>query len=123
MTTKAINVNAKGMNAEEGFEEDFEITPSQRIREVAKIGAVHLKRTIVFAPIFGVLFLAVGFMWVKDFQAERTILIDSDSLRILLSQLWCFMAQMILWYYRNMAKSVQQQSQVADLSGLKEWGI
>ena len=69
MTTQALGNSGQGFNSGEEYEEELELTPIQKIRDVANQVARHIRRPIVFAPIFGVVFIAIGFLWFQEAQA------------------------------------------------------
>lgn len=67
-------------------EDGLEVTKWQQVLDVLHLVAFHLRRTVVFVPIFGVVYLIMGFLWYQDLQAERTLEARSDLQLVLLAQ-------------------------------------
>ena len=77
-----------GFAAEQNFNSEEELEPddgNQVLSTVIQI-ASQLKRMVVFVPIFGVVFLVVGFLWFQSVKTEHSYNSQSDSLRARLSQ-------------------------------------
>lgn len=86
MTSKTINNNSQNFDTGEGAGAELEPSKGQQLLDVSRLVAANLRRVVVFAPIFGVIYLALGFMWYQDAQAERTLEAMSDSQLMLLAQ-------------------------------------
>jgi hypothetical protein len=84
MTSRANYEQGQSFETDEVVEE--ELSPSKQLLAMVRLGAWHLRRLVVFVPIFGLVFLAVGFMWLKDVQTESSLNSEIKQLNILLDQ-------------------------------------
>lgn len=86
MTTNANYNRDKSFENDEGFEEDVELSASKQMLALVDQAAWHLRRARVFIPAFGVVFLAIGFLWVQSVREESDLAARAESLSILLDQ-------------------------------------
>lgn len=86
MTGKTGGMDRQGLDIDEGAGDEPELSTGQQLLDAALLVASQLKRTVVFVPIFGVVYLAMGFLWYQDAQLERALQAKSDSELVLLSQ-------------------------------------
>ena len=86
MTSRTGGNDRSDFDTDEGAKVGHEITKTQQVLDVLHLVAFHLRRTVVFAPIFGVVYLIMGFLWYQDLQAERTLEARSDLQLVLLAQ-------------------------------------
>lgn len=86
MTSKMNHNDGRNPDAYEGVADDFEASTGQRVLEIARLIGFHLKRGVVFIPLFGVVFLIMGFLWLRGVQEERSLESKSESLLTRLSQ-------------------------------------
>ncbi len=86
MTSKMNQHDGRNPGADKGVGVDFEASTGQRVLEIARLTGFHLKREVVFIPLFGVVFLIMGFLWLRGVQEERSLESKSESLLTRLSQ-------------------------------------
>ncbi len=86
MTSRANHRREQNFDGNEPDGEELDLTTGKRLLAVAETVAWHLRRTVVFVPIFGVVFLAIGVLWLQDVREERSLKQRSDQLTILLDQ-------------------------------------
>ena len=86
MTGKTGGMDRQGLDIDEGAGDEPELSTGQQLLDAALLVASQLKRTVVFVPIFGVVYLAMGFLWYQDAQLERALQAKSDAELVLLSQ-------------------------------------
>jgi hypothetical protein len=58
----------------------------EQVLEMARLVTMHLRRVVVFVSIFGVIFLATGFLWFQSNQEESRLNAQADQLSFLLDQ-------------------------------------
>ena len=78
--------DGRNFDTDDGAADELEPSPGQRALEIARVLAFHIRRPVVFAPIFGVAYLAIAFLWYQGIQAEHVLEGESDSQLALLSQ-------------------------------------
>lgn len=78
---KNIEKSSYDDNVSEG---ELEMSALQNVLGLTALGMSYLRRLTVFVPIFGVVFLAIGFMWFQAVQEERSLKAESVSMRVLL---------------------------------------
>lgn len=86
MTSKMNHNDGRNPDAYEGVGDDFEASTGRRVLEIARLIGFHLMREVVFIPLFGVVFLIMGFLWLRGVQEERSLESKSESLLTRLSQ-------------------------------------
>ena len=86
MTSKTSDFNRQNFDTGEGGRDELEPGKGQQLLDIFRLVATNLKRTVIFAPIFGFLYLALGFMWYQGAQAERILEAESESQLTLLAQ-------------------------------------
>ncbi len=86
MTTITSAKNQQNFDTGEGAADEFEESTGRRILSFSRLVGLQLKRTVVFVPIFGVVYLAMAFLWYQGIQAERTLEANSESQLFLLGQ-------------------------------------
>jgi hypothetical protein len=86
MTNNASYTKDQNFDSEDGFDDELEVSAGKQILNAVAGTAQMLRRTKVFVPIFGVVFLAIGFLWFQSVQAERSLNAQSVNLRSLLEQ-------------------------------------
>ena len=77
-----------GYAAEQNFSSEEDLEPSKGNQALSTVVQIfsQLKRMVVFVPIFGVVFLAIGFLWFQDVKSENSFNSQSESLRARLDQ-------------------------------------
>lgn len=86
MTVKTGDKDRRNFDTGEGAGDEFEPGAGRRVLEIARFMALHLRRVVVFAPIFGVVYLVMGFLWYQGVQVEKILEAESDSQLALLAQ-------------------------------------
>ena len=86
MTTSTKANDRPNYDTEEGADDGLELTRGQQALEILSLAGFHLRRMVVFAPMFGLVYLVVGFLWYQDVQAEQTLEERSNLQLILLAQ-------------------------------------
>lgn len=86
MTGKTSDIDRQNFDTGEGAEDEPELSTGQQLLEFFRLVVNQLRRTVVFVPIFGVVYLAMGFLWYQDVQLERALQAKSESELVLLSQ-------------------------------------
>jgi hypothetical protein len=86
MTTRANYRAGNDFDGDESLEDGLELSAGAKLLAVATLASWHLRRALVFLPIFGVVFLAIGYMWLQGVRAESELNTQSKSLSILLDQ-------------------------------------
>ncbi len=86
MTTAVNQQQDQNFDNEDMVEEELELSPAKQALALVGLASWHLRRIVVFAPIFGVVFLAIGFMWFQSMREESSLNARSEQLSILLDQ-------------------------------------
>ncbi|MDG0866391.1 hypothetical protein [Candidatus Lucifugimonas marina] len=86
MTSRANYNSAQSFDNDDGIEEEVEQSSAKQVLALVDLAAWHLRRVRVFVPVFGVIFLAIGFMWLQSVREESSLKLQSDQLNILLDQ-------------------------------------
>ena len=86
MTGKTNNMDMQKFDTGEGAGDAIAASGGQQLLAAARLVAVYASRTVVFAPVFGIVFLVMGFLWYQDVQVERTLESKFDSQMALLGQ-------------------------------------
>ncbi|MEE8046946.1 MAG: hypothetical protein V3T49_08900 [Dehalococcoidia bacterium] len=88
MTTRAGHKNEQNfdIDAEDGVDDEVELSAGKKLLSAAAQVADLMRRTTVFGPVFGLAFLAIGFLWFQSVQAENSLEARTESLQILLDQ-------------------------------------
>jgi hypothetical protein len=86
MTSRANYAQGQTFDNEEAVDEEVELSAAGQVLAMANLAGWHLRRAIVFIPLFGVVFLAIGFMWFQGVREEASLKLRSDQLSILLDQ-------------------------------------
>ena len=86
MTSRTSDQDRRNFDTDEGAGDEFEASAGQKVLDIARFMALQLRRTVVFVPLFGVAYLAMGFLWYQSAEAERTLEARSDSQLFLLGQ-------------------------------------
>jgi hypothetical protein len=86
MTTTASYTAGNDFEGDESLEDGVEKSASAKLLAAASLASWHLRRAMVFLPIFGVVFLLIGYMWLQGVRAESELNAQSRSLNILLDQ-------------------------------------
>ena len=67
-------------------EEELELSSFDKVREALGLIGSQLSRVVVFVPLFGLAFLALGFLWVQGAQKANDLDLQTQSLHTRLSQ-------------------------------------
>ena len=86
MTSRANYAAGQDFDRDERGKEVLEMSAGKQLLSAVRLAAWHARRTVIFVPVFGVVFLAIGFMWIQGLQAESTLNARSKQLSILLDQ-------------------------------------
>jgi hypothetical protein len=86
MTSRANYNRGQGFENDDGFEEEVEQSSAKQAIALIDLGAWHLRRVRIFVPVFGVIFLAIGFLWMQSVREESSLNLQADQLGILLDQ-------------------------------------
>ena len=86
MTTRTNDNTRRKLDTDEDAEDEPAPGSGQQLLIVARLVADQLTRIVVFAPIFGVVYLALGILWFQSVQAERNLNTVSESQLALLAQ-------------------------------------
>ncbi|NQW21580.1 MAG: hypothetical protein HQ477_12810 [Chloroflexi bacterium] len=73
-------------NNEDVVGEQLELSAGKQVLAALNLTVLHLRRTVVFIPIFGMVFLAIGFLWLQSVREEASLNMKADQLTILLDQ-------------------------------------
>ena len=84
MTSRANYEKGQSFDTDEVVEE--ELSTGKQVLSMANLGAWHLRRLVVFVPVFGLIFLAIGFMWFRGVQAESSLNSQAEQMNVLLDQ-------------------------------------
>lgn len=86
MTTRSDYENGKSFDNEAASEDDLDPSTGKQVIAALKLLSWHARRTLVFVPLFGVVFLLIGFMWFQGFRQEASLNTQAEQLRVLLDQ-------------------------------------
>lgn len=86
MTTISSNQKDQNFDNEELIEEELELSPVKQVLALVALASWHMRRIVVFAPMFGLVFLVVGFMWLQSVREEASLNAAKEQLNILLDQ-------------------------------------
>lgn len=86
MTSRTDHKNGRNFDTDEGVGDELDAGAGRQALEIARFVGLHLRRLVVFGPLFGVVYLIMGFLWYQGVQAERTLEAQTDSQLVLLSQ-------------------------------------
>ena len=86
MTSRADYGRGQDFETDEGFEDEVEQSTTKQVLALADLAAWHLRRIRVFVPLFGVIFLGIGFLWMQGVREESSLNTQADQLSILLDQ-------------------------------------
>ena len=86
MTSRTDVKNGRNFDIDEGAGDEVAASVGHQALHMSRLVALQLRRTVVFVPLFGVVYLLIGFLWYQSAQAERMLEAESTSHLILLSQ-------------------------------------
>lgn len=86
MTSRMSRNDGRSLDDYEDAGDDFEVSAGQRVLENARVIGLLLKREVVFLPLFGLVFLIMGFLWFQGVQTERKLESRSQLLLTLFNQ-------------------------------------
>lgn len=86
MTSRANYAQGQDFDNEEATGEEVDRSAARQALELVNLAAWYLRRAVVFIPIFGVVFLAIGFLWIQGVREEAALKLRSEQLSILLDQ-------------------------------------
>lgn len=86
MTNRTSVNDRRKFDTDEGAADELAPGSGKRLLIVARLVVDQLRRTVVFAPIFGVVYLALGFLWFQGVQTEGNLNAVSESQLALLAQ-------------------------------------
>ena len=86
MTGMTDNMEIQKFDTGEGAGDAAAASGGQQLLAAARLVAVQLRRTVVFAPVFGIVYLVMGFLWYQDVQVERALDSKYDTQMELLGQ-------------------------------------
>ena len=86
MTTNTGFATEQNFSADDVAEDDLGQSKGNQLLSTVLGIFGQLKRMVVFVPIFGVVFLAIGFLWFQGVKDENSFNSQSESLRARLDQ-------------------------------------
>ena len=86
MTTRANYREDQSFDENDAPEEELELSSGKKLLAAADLVAWQLRRAVVFVPAFGVVFLAIGFLWFQSISEESSLKGQAEQLSILLAQ-------------------------------------
>jgi len=86
MTTRADYKNENDFGADDGAEEEADVSAARQLLTAVGQIATQLRRAMVFLPVFGIVFVGLGLLWFQSVQTEGSVNAQSGSLRVLLDQ-------------------------------------
>lgn len=84
MTTHTANQIEQSDQAKN--EKELELSIFAKVREALGLIGSQLSRVVVFVPLFGLAFLALGFLWAQGAQKANDLDLQAQSLRTRLAQ-------------------------------------
>ena len=86
MTSRTDVKNGRNFDTDEGAGDEVAASVGQQVLDMSRLVALQLRRTVVFVPLFGVVYLVMGFLWYQGLQVERNLDAVFDSQLFLLAQ-------------------------------------